>query len=68
MSSERQIEVNRQNAQQSTGPRTPDGKGRVASNAPGAMVAISRIGDSGDVSGDPDTDKPARGDDQERYA
>jgi hypothetical protein len=33
MSSERQIEANRRNAQLSTGPRTPDGKSRVASNA-----------------------------------
>jgi hypothetical protein len=33
MSSERQVEANRQNAQRSTGPRTPKGKARVASNA-----------------------------------
>ena len=33
MSSERQIEANRKNAQLSTGPRTVDGKARVASNA-----------------------------------
>ena len=33
MSSERQIEANRLNAQRSTGPRSPDGKARVASNA-----------------------------------
>jgi hypothetical protein len=33
MSSDRQIEANRQNAQRSTGPRTADGKARVASNA-----------------------------------
>ena len=33
MSNDRQIEANRQNAQRSTGPRTADGKARVASNA-----------------------------------
>jgi hypothetical protein len=33
MSSERQIEANQLNAQRSTGPRSPDGKARVASNA-----------------------------------
>jgi hypothetical protein len=33
MSSERQIEANRKNAQLSTGPRKADGKARVASNA-----------------------------------
>jgi len=33
MTSQRQIEANRLNAQGSTGPRTPDGKERVASNA-----------------------------------
>ncbi len=33
MSSERQIEANRLNAQRSTGPRSPNGKARVASNA-----------------------------------
>ena len=33
MSSDRQIKANNLNAQLSTGPRTPDGKARVASNA-----------------------------------
>jgi hypothetical protein len=33
VSSERQIEANKINAQRSTGPRTPEGKQRVASNA-----------------------------------
>src|SRR5260370_24913320 len=33
MTSQRQIEANRLNAERSTGPRTPDGKERVASNA-----------------------------------
>jgi hypothetical protein len=33
MSSDRQIEANKQNAQRSTGPRTADGRARVASNA-----------------------------------
>ena len=33
MSSDLQIEANRRNAQRSTGPRTADGKARVASNA-----------------------------------
>jgi hypothetical protein len=33
MSSDRQIEANRQNAQRSTGLRNADGKARVASNA-----------------------------------
>ena len=33
MSSDRQIEANRQNAQRSTGPRTADGKARVGLNA-----------------------------------
>ena len=33
MSSDRQVKANKQNAQQSTGPRTADGKARVASNA-----------------------------------
>src|SRR5258708_2416955 len=33
VSSERQIEANRLNAQRSTGPSTPEGKQRVASNA-----------------------------------
>lgn len=33
MTSRRQIEANRLNAERSTGPRTPDGKERVASNA-----------------------------------
>ena len=33
MSSAAQIEANRQNAQKSTGPRTPEGKARVAANA-----------------------------------
>jgi hypothetical protein len=33
MSSDRQVKANRQNSQQSTGPRTADGKARVASNA-----------------------------------
>ena len=33
MASDRQIEANRQNAQLSTGPRSPEGRQRVASNA-----------------------------------
>ena len=33
MSTDRQIEANRSNARKSTGPRTPDGKARVAENA-----------------------------------
>ena len=33
MASERQIQANKLNAQQSTGPRTWEGKARVASNA-----------------------------------
>jgi hypothetical protein len=33
VSSELQIEANKLNAQRSTGPRTPEGKQRVASNA-----------------------------------
>ena len=33
MSSEAQVEANRRNAQKSTGPRTPEGKARVAANA-----------------------------------
>jgi hypothetical protein len=33
MSSDRQINANKQNAQQSTGPRTADGRARVALNA-----------------------------------
>lgn len=33
MASERQLEANRKNAQHSTGPRTTNGKARVASNA-----------------------------------
>jgi hypothetical protein len=33
MSSEKQIEANRQNAQKSTGPKTPEGKAKVSQNA-----------------------------------
>jgi hypothetical protein len=33
MSSEQQIEANRLNAQKSSGPRTPEGKKRISSNA-----------------------------------
>lgn len=33
MSTEKQIEANRQNAQKSTGPRTPEGKAKVSQNA-----------------------------------
>jgi hypothetical protein len=33
MTSEKQIEANRQNAKQSTGPKTPEGKAKVAGNA-----------------------------------
>jgi hypothetical protein len=33
MSSQRKIDANRRNAQHSTGPRTPQGKGKVATNS-----------------------------------
>ena len=33
MSTEKQIEANRRNAEKSTGPRTPDGKARASQNS-----------------------------------
>jgi hypothetical protein len=43
VSSERQIEANRQNAQRSTGPRTPEGKAKVAMNALKHGLTADRI-------------------------
>jgi hypothetical protein len=43
VTSERQIEANRQNAQRSTGPRTPEGKAKVAMNALKHGLTADRI-------------------------